>query len=83
MTLLREEGLHANDIMSVTGHKSSQSLRHYSTTTSAQRRAMSYALSEKTGYKVTNPTKTIAKPPVSAAVGAPPRLISLLKRIPT
>lgn len=76
VTTLRQDGVHANDKMAVTGHKSSQSLLHYSSTFAEKRHPMSYTLLEKMSYSiqpVPSTTTATKKVPPSAALGAPPK----------
>lgn len=73
VTTLRNLGVHPNDIMSVTGHKSAQSILHYSNVSEDQRRNMSHLLAVKTGSSLPATSNALCpqrtKP--SAALGAP------------
>lgn len=77
VTTLRNLGVHPNDIMSVTGHKSAQSILHYSTVSEDQRRSMSHQLSVKTGCTVERVGAQPCTNKPSAALGAPPQILAL------
>lgn len=71
VTTLRNLGVHPDDIMSVTGHKSAQSILHYSNVSENQRRTMSHLLAAKTGSKLPLTSTALVPKPPSAALGVP------------
>lgn len=89
VTTLRNEGISALDIMSVTGHKCEASINHYSSTSDDKRRAMSLKLSEKSGYSIkkVNPEvkkndshKPISNPPVNKMACSIPNYMKPVKK---
>lgn len=52
VTTLRNQGVHANDIMAVTGHQSAQSINSYSVVSETKCRQLSHQLSVMAGYSL-------------------------------